>query len=75
MPARATLIYIRETYLPFQRLLTSAMAIVTAVGLARTLDVPLVTRLGDSASQHNITRDIKLITALVIAFFSHIVVA
>jgi len=62
------LFHIGEAYVPFlQRLLIGAMAIVIAVGLAKTLDVSLVTRLGDDASQYNIRRVIKLLTALVIA--------
>ncbi len=65
---RLRLFHVGETYVPFlQRLLIGAMAIVITVGLAKAADASLVSRLRDSASQYNIRRVIKLITALVIA--------
>ncbi|MFN2493966.1 MAG: mechanosensitive ion channel family protein [Pyrinomonadaceae bacterium] len=56
------------TYYPFlQRLLVGAMATVIAFGLAQTLDIYLIARVRDAASQYTVRRVVKLMTALVIA--------
>lgn len=65
---RLRLFHIGETYLPFlQRLLIGAMAMVIAIGVAKALDVYLISRVEDSASKYNIRRIVKLITAMIIA--------
>jgi small-conductance mechanosensitive channel len=66
---RLRLFALAEPYVPFaQRLLVGAMAMVTVAGTAKAIDVYLIRRVEDSASQYNIRRIVNLIAALVIAF-------
>ena len=62
------IVQIAEPYFPFlQRFFLGSSAIVIAVVVARSLDVYLINKIEDAASEYNIRRIVNLVTALVIA--------
>ena len=61
-------LHIADSYFFFlQRLFLGSSAILIAVAIARTLDVYLISKIEDAASEYNIRRIVNLVTALVVA--------
>src|SRR4051812_24045818 len=65
---RLRIVHLSATSFPFfQRLALGSMAIVLTLAVSKSLDVYFIRKVADAASEYNIRRIVKLVTALVIA--------